>query len=170
MKPIIIDMKDLSESTELYEASPNPFAGIFVYVMLAFTLLTLIWMSLFKIDDVVNCDGRLVKNADGSYRLELLVPDPDYGKIREGQEVRFEIAAYPANEFSYYYGEVEAISDEPFSLSEKASSFYLSDVAVSLKDLKAPDGKQLALADGLSCRAGIVIGRETVLKYLLKRL
>ena len=31
MKPIIVDMKDMSDSTEVYNSRPNPFFVYFIY-------------------------------------------------------------------------------------------------------------------------------------------
>jgi len=57
MKPIIIDMKNMSDSTEVYESRPNPFIIYFVYILAAMFIIALLWMGLSKIDIVVKSNG-----------------------------------------------------------------------------------------------------------------
>ena len=170
MRPVIIDMKDLSESTEIYESKPNRFAVIFVYIMLSFTLIAFAWMSLFSIDEVVYSGGILVKDEDQTYHMEIYISDSDYGKVHVGQDVKFEVIAYPANEYSYFHGQIQEISDEQFFSSETGASYYMVTVAFNNDALKDDNGNALSLADGLSCRANIVTGHETVLRYLMKNI
>ena len=67
MKPIIIDMNDLSECTEIYEKKPNPAIVLFVYVLLGITVISLIWMALSKIDVVTEGDGIICDPLGLSY-------------------------------------------------------------------------------------------------------
>ena len=57
MKPIIIEMKDLSESTEIYEKKPNPAVVAFLYILLGIIVATVLWMAFSEIDIVTECDG-----------------------------------------------------------------------------------------------------------------
>ena len=89
MKPIIIDIKDLSESTEIYEKKPNPAIVGFIYILLGIIVVSALWMSFSKIDVVTetngiifytddvtevlcDCDARITKIcvADGQYVTE----------------------------------------------------------------------------------------------------
>jgi multidrug efflux pump subunit AcrA (membrane-fusion protein) len=87
MKPIMIDMKDMSESTQVYESRPHPFFVIFIYLILAVLGAAFLWMSLFKIDTVVKATGivrteesvQTVTNLAGGKVQEVFVVD--------GQEV-----------------------------------------------------------------------------------
>lgn len=68
MKPIIIDMKDLSDSVEVYESKPNPFLIYTIYAILAVVGVAIIWASFFKIDDEVKSDG-MFKGTDAIYEI-----------------------------------------------------------------------------------------------------
>lgn len=68
MKPIIVDMKDLSDSVEVYESKPNPFFVYTIYTILAALVAACIWASVFKLDDVVKSDG-LFKGSDSVYDI-----------------------------------------------------------------------------------------------------
>lgn len=88
MKPIIIDMKDISDSTEIYESRPNPVLAGFIYLILAMLVIALLWMYFFKIDIVVKGTGTVaaaeevatITNQTGGIITEK--------KIIDGQSVK----------------------------------------------------------------------------------
>lgn len=57
MRPIIVDMNDMSDSAEIYEARPNPFLIYTIYFILLFFSAIFIWMLLFKMETVVKSNG-----------------------------------------------------------------------------------------------------------------
>ena len=59
MKPIIINMSDMSDSTEIYESKPNPFLTGSIYLILVIAIIALVWMYFFKIDIVVKGTGTV---------------------------------------------------------------------------------------------------------------
>ena len=88
MKPIMIDMKEMSESTEVYDSRPHPFFVIFIYLILVVLGVAFLWMSFFKIDTVVKATGMIrtedsiqtVTNLAGGNVQDIFVID--------GQEVK----------------------------------------------------------------------------------
>ena len=64
MKPIIIEMKDLSESTEIYEKKPNPAIVGFIYILLGIIVIAALWMSFSKIDVVTETNGVICYTED----------------------------------------------------------------------------------------------------------
>lgn len=78
MKPIIVNMHEMSDSTEVYESRPNPFFIYFIYLLLAIIVGGLTWMYFFKIDIVVKSNG-IFKCEDSSYDISSSVS----GKISE---------------------------------------------------------------------------------------
>ncbi len=64
MRPIIMDMKDMSDSTEVYESRPNPVLAGFIYVILAMLATALVWMVFCKMDIVVKGTGTVVAAED----------------------------------------------------------------------------------------------------------
>ena len=62
MKPIIIDMEEMSDSTEVYGTSPSPvFAGI-IYFLAVILASAVLWMSFFQIDVITHAYGVLQSN------------------------------------------------------------------------------------------------------------
>ena len=68
MKPIIVDMKELSDSVEVYESKPNPFFIITLYTIFGIIVIAIIWASVFKIDDQVKNSG-IFKGVDKVYAI-----------------------------------------------------------------------------------------------------
>ena len=257
MKPIIIDMNDLSECTEIYEKKPNPAIVLFVYVLLGITVISLIWMSLSKIDVVtegegiicdplglsyVGCEynaritkclvteGQRVNKGDALLELELLtnenvtddaldamqdgklvlrandngffyalakcevgevlsaeshvgviypqqqkafqaqmaVSANDIVKLREGQEVKLELTAYPINEYGTLTGHVRKVEKEAVFDQEHGAAYFIVWVDCDAPSLTSKDGETVSLISGLPCHARIVTGRKTVLKHVLE--
>ncbi len=257
MKPIIIEMKDLSECTEIYEKKPNPAIVLFVYILLGITVISLIWMALSKIDVVtegdgiicdplglsyVGCeynaqitkclvtegqrvnkgdallelellanentpdgalddlkDGKLVIRANDNgffyalakceagevlnaeshvgviypeqkkaYQVQMAVSANDVVKLREGQEVKCELTAYPINEYGTLTGRVRKVEKEAVFDQEHGAAYFIVWVDCDAPSLTSKDGETVSLISGLPCHARIVTGRKTVLKYVLE--
>lgn len=68
MKPIIVDMKDMSDSTEVYEAKPNRFIVYTIYLILMILIVAVLWMRFSKIDIVVRSNG-VFKGSNAVYEI-----------------------------------------------------------------------------------------------------
>lgn len=77
MKPIIVDMKDMSDSTEVYDSRPNRFLIYTIYLILLAVIVAVVWMCVFKIDIVVKSNG-MFKGSDTLYEVGSAVT----GKVR----------------------------------------------------------------------------------------
>lgn len=64
MKPILIDMNEMSDSTEVYESRPHPFFVIFIYLILAILIVTILWMYFSDMDIVVKSNGVFQTNEE----------------------------------------------------------------------------------------------------------
>ena len=53
VKPIIVDMTDISDSVEVYESKPNPFMVYLIYILAALLITAVGWMWFSKMDIVV---------------------------------------------------------------------------------------------------------------------
>lgn len=78
MKPIIMDMAEMSDSTEVYGSRPSPILSGVIYCMCALLIVALVWMNFFQIDEVVRSSG-MVKNSDTTASISSL----SSGKIKE---------------------------------------------------------------------------------------
>ena len=91
MKPIIIDMKEISDSTELYGAKPNRFLIYTIYLILFLLVVAVLWMYFSKIEIVIKSNGvfkggsaiyEITSGVTGSVK-ENLVESGQY--VKEGE-------------------------------------------------------------------------------------
>ena len=62
MKPILININEMSDSREIYDSKPNIFFAIFIYAILALFVVAFFWMYFGRIDVVVKSEGMLRPN------------------------------------------------------------------------------------------------------------
>lgn len=62
MKPIIIDMNDMTDSSDVYESKPNPGISYFIYFVLVMLMIGFAWACFSNIDIVVKADGLIKIN------------------------------------------------------------------------------------------------------------
>lgn len=128
MKPIIIEMKDLSESTEIYEKKPNPAVVAFLYVLLGIIVISVLWMAFSKIDIVTECDGVFlygdgVTEVTCGYKARITkcnVRDGDY--VTEGT-VLYELRLVEGDKDSK---KEDQNGEQPVIRAEESGYFYTS--------------------------------------------
>ena len=62
VKPIIIDMEEMSDSTEVYGTRPSPIFGGIIYTLTILLLLAGVWMRFFQIDIITHAHGMIQNN------------------------------------------------------------------------------------------------------------
>jgi len=88
MKPIIIDMKDMSDSTEVYESRPNPLLAGFIYLILAMVIIAFIWVYFSKVDIVVKGTGTVAAAEEVATVTNQVAGVITERKIEDGQVVK----------------------------------------------------------------------------------
>lgn len=63
MKPILMNINEISDSREVYDSRPNPFFAIFIYTILGIVAVVLLWAYFGRIDIVVKSEGILRPNS-----------------------------------------------------------------------------------------------------------
>ncbi len=114
--------------------------------------------------------GTIYPEEESKYYAEIYVENTDIAKIKEGQKVKFEIAAYPSNEYGYFEGVVENMAKDITVDQNTGYTYYLVKVKCDSMTLKGKDGKEASLINGMACQAKIVVDRQNVLSYLLEKI
>lgn len=63
MKPIIMDMTEMSDSTEVYGNRPSPILTGVIYCVCILLAAAVIWMNFFEIDEVIRASGMVKSNS-----------------------------------------------------------------------------------------------------------
>lgn len=114
--------------------------------------------------------GKIYPEENTDYYAEIYVENADIAKLQEGQQVKFEIAAYPASEYGYFTGEVANIPKDFTVEQESGSAYYLVRVSCDNILVKNKEGDTGTIINGMSCQAKVIIDEENVLQYLLKKI
>ena len=109
--------------------------------------------------------GTIYPETESKYYAEIYVENTDIVQIREGQDVKFEIAAYPSSEYGYFKGTVENIAKNISVDQSTGYSYYLVRVKCDNMTLKGRNGEEATLMNGMACQAKIVIDEKNVLTY-----
>ena len=109
--------------------------------------------------------GTIYPETESKYYAEIYVENTDIAQIREGQDVKFEIAAYPSSEYGYFKGTVENIAKNISVDQSTGYSYYLVRVKCDNMTLKGKNGEEATLMNGMACQAKIVIDEKNVLTY-----
>ena len=114
--------------------------------------------------------GTIYPEAESKYYAEIYVENTDIAKIKEGQEVKFEIAAYSSSEYGYFEGTVENIAKDISVDQSTGYAYYMVRVKCENMTLKGKDGEEASLMNGMACQAKIVVDEKNVLTYLLEKI
>ena len=88
MKPIIIDMSEMTDSTEVYGSRPKPIVYWSLYLIFGIILAALLWMCLFKLDIVVKGMGTVAVSEDTSTVTNQLPGTVTQKVVQDGQTVQ----------------------------------------------------------------------------------
>ena len=111
----------------------------------------------------------LPENSSGYY-AEIYVENKDIAKLVPGQEVKFEIAAYPSGEYGYFTGVIDSISKDIKVEQTTGSAYYLVKVKCGQTTINNKEGKTGSIMNGMACQAKVVVDEQNVLGYLLEKL
>lgn len=114
--------------------------------------------------------GTIYLEAESKYYAEIYVGNNDIAQIKEGQNVKFEIAAYPSSEYGYFEGIIENIAKDISVDQSTGYAYYLVRVKCDNMTLKGKDGKDVTLMNGMACQAKIIVDEKNVLTYLLEKI
>ena len=114
--------------------------------------------------------GTIYPETESKYYAEIYVENMDIAKVKERQEVKFEIAAYPSSEYGYFEGIVDNIAKDISVDQSTGYAYYVVRVKCENMTLKGKDGEEATLMNGMACQAKIVVDEKNVLAYLLEKI
>ncbi|MCL2500964.1 MAG: HlyD family efflux transporter periplasmic adaptor subunit [Defluviitaleaceae bacterium] len=87
MKPIIMDMKEMTLSKEVYDKKPGGFISIFIYGLLVLLSAALAWSYFGKIDIVIRAQGMIRPNAQTAMVINAVSGEVQEVFFYEGRRV-----------------------------------------------------------------------------------
>jgi len=108
--------------------------------------------------------------SESRFYAEVYVENQDIGKVVEGQNVKFEVASYPSNEYGYFTGTVGSISKDIKADEKSGEAYYYVKVNCDNDTLINTNGEEVKIMNGMACQAKLIVYRQNVMQYLLKKL
>lgn len=113
---------------------------------------------------------QILPETTSGYYAEIYVENGDIAKLKEGQEVKFEIPAYPSSEYGYFIGVIDSISKDIKVEQNTGSAFYLVKAKCNQATVTNKEGKVGEIKNGMACQAKIVVDEEKVLRHVLQKM
>jgi len=173
MKQVIIEMKDMTDSKEIYGHRPNPFIPAFIYSILFMLIVAIGYSCIGKIDIAITAAGmiRPGDTVDGNeFKTEIYIDNADVGRVKLGDEIKYSIAALPNSQYGTVSGEVKKIASDVLVQNGMYSGYYLVEGSIDATELVDRDGNVGKIAAGMQTEVRIVTQRKTIIKYLLEKL
>lgn len=114
--------------------------------------------------------GKIYPETETEFYAQIYVENADIAKLKEGQEVKFEISAYPSSEYGYFTGKITNIPKDISIDQSTGRTYYLVEVSCENAAIKNKAGKDVSLMNGMACQTKIVVDEENVLTYLLRKI
>jgi multidrug resistance efflux pump len=114
--------------------------------------------------------GKIFPEKSTDYYAEIYVENSDIAKLEEKQKVKFEISAYPSNEYGYFTGEIVDISKDISVNQYTGSTYYIVKVLCDNISIKNKNGDSGTIMNGMACQAKIIIGEKKVWRIFLEKL
>jgi len=136
MKPIIINMNEMSDSREVYDSKPNRALPVFLYTILALLTVAVVWMCFGTIDVTVKASGMLrpneaVNTVVNTVGGEVIASDiEDGGTVQEGDllyvishEELLTKKEFYEKQKTYYETQFAGLTDYLASVKEETNHF-----------------------------------------------
>lgn len=123
--------------------------------------------------DVVSAGTSLatiIPDDESRYKVQLYVSNADIGNVEIGDEVKYNLAAFPSSQYGTIEGRVTYISKDVLTRNGSYSGYYLVEATIDSKDLKDKDGNLGKLAAGMETEAKIVTQKKSIIRYLLEKI
>ena len=88
MKSVVLDLKDITDSREMYQTKPHPFTWIFSYVLLTIIAAAIIWSCFGKIEIVVKSNGQVRPETGISTVRNIYAGEIEGVNFKQGQAVK----------------------------------------------------------------------------------
>ena len=113
---------------------------------------------------------QIIPENISMYQADIYISNQDIGKIKEGQEVKFEITTYPSSEYGYFTGVIETLSKDIKVDNNSGSAYYLAKVKCNNTTLTNKKGDAVSIMNGMACQAKVVTDEQSVLEYVLRKI
>lgn len=114
--------------------------------------------------------ATIIPENETAFKVQLYVSNKDIGNVKVGDEVKYNLAAFPGSQYGILKGQVTSISKDVLTRDGNYSGYYLVESSIENKTLKDKDGNRGRLAVGMEAEAKIVTQKKSIIRYLLEKI
>ena len=123
--------------------------------------------------DVVNAGtamATIIPEDASTLKVQLYVSNADIGNVKTGDEVKYNLAAFPSSQYGICKGEIVSISKDVITDESGFSGYYLVEATIAETKMEDKDGNEGELTSGMELEAKIVTQKKQILRYLLEKI
>lgn len=114
--------------------------------------------------------ATIIPENETAFKVQLYVSNADIGNVKVGDEVKYNLAAFPSSQYGILRGQVTSISKDVLTRDGSYSGYYLVEASIENKNLKDKDGNSGQLVVGMEAEAKIVTQKKSIIRYLLEKI
>lgn len=112
---------------------------------------------------------NIIPNDSKNFRVELQILPKDIGKIREGLKVKYRLSAFPYFEYKGAEGKITSV-DSDIRSTENGSFYYSAYADIDRTEFSSRNSGTFPIRAGLEANCRIVLERNSVLFFILKKM
>ncbi|KAA8997928.1 HlyD family efflux transporter periplasmic adaptor subunit [Paenibacillus spiritus] len=111
----------------------------------------------------------IIPMNESMYKMSLAVPNSEAGKIKVGDPVKFNFAAFPKQSFGSLSGTITSIGTDSV-IQQDGLSYYLVEAALPNKYLKNHKGERGEVRLGMEAQAYILTDTKRIIDFVLEKI
>ena len=112
---------------------------------------------------------NIIPNDFENYRIELIIPPKDMGKLQVGLKVKYRLSAFPFFEYKGANGEIISI-DPDSRVNSSGNRYYCVYANIDRTTFENRKGESFSIRSGLETDARIVLKNSSILFYILRKM
>lgn len=123
--------------------------------------------------DVVNSHdviGTIIPVNENGLKVRLYVNNAHMAGVDVGDEIKYEVAAFPYTKYGTVEGKITSISKDTMMLGGEHSGYFIVEGTIENKDMMDSDENEGKIEVGMHLKGRIITGRKTIISYLVEKL
>ncbi|MBQ7904995.1 MAG: HlyD family efflux transporter periplasmic adaptor subunit [Spirochaetaceae bacterium] len=112
---------------------------------------------------------NIIPNDFENFRIELIIPPKDMGKLQVGLKVKYRLSAFPFFEYKGANGEIISI-DPDSRVNSSGNRYYCVYANIDRTTFENRKGESFSIRSGLETDARIVLKNSSILFYILRKM
>lgn len=112
---------------------------------------------------------NIVPNDSKNFKVEMYVSPKDMGKIKPGLKVKYRLSAFPFFEYRGANGIITSV-DPDIRISDQGKVYYIVHADIDRVLFVNKKGESFPIKAGLETSSYIVLERNTILSYILRKM